>query len=398
MQVIKVRNVREALPEGLRYLASVGEVMESRDGPVVVAPTPVTTVYERPRERVLLSAVRDANPFFHLMESFWMLAGHDNAAFLDEYVVDFSKRFAEPGGEIHDAYGRRWRSAFGFDQLDQVVRTLRADPNSRQCVVTMWDPTPTHEVTQNSHGVGDHPTNDEIIVGEDDLRGSWRTRPCNTHAYLRVRDSSLSMTQAELDTVGPERVLDLTICCRSNDVLMGAYGANAVHFSVLQEYLAARIGVGVGTLYQVSNNYHVYHRDASTISRRIEERLRAADPREQLDMVARHCTCRSHSTQEYENPPLMFGNADAVDHDIVAFVGGVDSLQKAHRPAHRPELMGFVCNNSWITDVAWRVARAHRMHRLKQHAEALAEAYAIPDRSWQRACVDWLDRRRRPEP
>jgi hypothetical protein len=31
-----------------------------------------------------------------------------------------------------------------------------------------------------------------------------------------------------------------------------------VHFSILQEYLAARIGVGIGTFYQFSNNYHVY--------------------------------------------------------------------------------------------------------------------------------------------
>lgn len=53
-------------------------------------------------------------------------------------------------------------------------------------------------------------------------------------------------------------VLDLTVCCRSNDAIWGAHGANAVHFSILQEYLAARIGVGVGKLYQLSNNYHGY--------------------------------------------------------------------------------------------------------------------------------------------
>jgi thymidylate synthase len=53
-------------------------------------------------------------------------------------------------------------------------------------------------------------------------------------------------------------VLDLTVLCRSNDVVWGAYGANAVHFSVLQEYLAGRIGVDVGVMYQFSNNYHGY--------------------------------------------------------------------------------------------------------------------------------------------
>jgi hypothetical protein len=48
------------------------------------------------------------------------------------------------------------------------------------------------------------------------------------------------------------------VCCRSNDIIWGAYGSNAVHFSVLQEYVAARTGFGVGTYHQFSNNYHAY--------------------------------------------------------------------------------------------------------------------------------------------
>jgi hypothetical protein len=45
---------------------------------------------------------------------------------------------------------------------------------------------------------------------------------------------------------------------RSNDMIWGAYGANAVQFSFLQEYLAAAIGAWVGTYRQVSNSFHVY--------------------------------------------------------------------------------------------------------------------------------------------
>ena len=50
----------------------------------------------------------------------------------------------------------------------------------------------------------------------------------------------------------------MTVLNRSNDAVWGAYGANAVHFSLLQEYLATRIGVPVGKYYQFSNNLHVY--------------------------------------------------------------------------------------------------------------------------------------------
>ena len=41
--------------------------------------------------------------------------------------------------------------------------------------------------------------------------------------------------------------LQMTVHCRSNDIIWGTYGANAVHFSILQEYVAARIGVDLGT-------------------------------------------------------------------------------------------------------------------------------------------------------
>jgi hypothetical protein len=52
--------------------------------------------------------------------------------------------------------------------------------------------------------------------------------------------------------------LHLTVFNRSHDIVWGAYGANAVHFSFVLEYLAARIGLPVGTMTFVSNNYHAY--------------------------------------------------------------------------------------------------------------------------------------------
>jgi hypothetical protein len=52
--------------------------------------------------------------------------------------------------------------------------------------------------------------------------------------------------------------LDMVVFNRSNDVVWGAYGANAVHFSFLLEYLARWIGCEVGTYSQISVNFHGY--------------------------------------------------------------------------------------------------------------------------------------------
>ena len=227
MLTINTRNVNGAWPVGVRHIARTAVAEESRAGRVLAMPTPVTTVYQRPQERVLFCERRDANPFFHLFESMWMLMGRKDATWLDTYVGDFSRRFAEPSGTMHGAYGARWRWHFELanntqneeyaDQIGCIVELLRRDPHSRQAVLTMWDPSA-------------------------DLGATVRDKPCNTHCYFRVNSGWL----------------DMTILCRSNDMVWGAYGANAVHMSVLQEYVAAQLNVPVGTMYQVSNNFHVY--------------------------------------------------------------------------------------------------------------------------------------------
>jgi hypothetical protein len=76
-----------------------------------------------------------------------------------------------------------------------------------------------------------------------DLSQDYRDVPCNTHAYFRIRGHD---------------VLDMTVCNRSNDLLWGTFGANAVHFSMLQEFLANAMDLGVGYYHQFTNNLHAY--------------------------------------------------------------------------------------------------------------------------------------------
>lgn len=219
MHVINTRNVHQALPQGIKFLLEKGHRNESRNGGVVVSPVPVTTVYQNPCERVMFWGERDANPVFHLVESLWMMAGRNDVA----YVSDFVKRmatFSDDGLTLNGAYGYRWRQYFVADQLAVLVRLLTDFPKTRRAVLSMWD-------------------------ANRDLRDDEKLRdvPCNTQVYFWRNGDAL----------------DMTVLCRSNDIIWGAYGANAVHFSVLQEYMAAAIGVQVGRLYQVSNNFHAYH-------------------------------------------------------------------------------------------------------------------------------------------
>jgi thymidylate synthase len=365
MRVIESKNVNDAWPRGLQLLQMEGEKSKSRNGDVTVHPMPVATVYEKPCERVLFDPVRDANPFFHLHEALWMLAGRDDATWLDVFVKDFSSRFAEEGGRMHGAYGKRWRSWFGEtkkydsgigeyeeyetkDQLNEVVRILSNDPTDRQCVIQMWDAV--------------------MDLGVPGLKD----RPCNTQIYLRAdrqvpsdRYSDARLTQDHPDSHF-SHALDMTVTCRSNDIVYGCYGANVVHFSVLQEYLAARMGYRVGRYTQVSNNFHMY-----------DWALQRANV----------VSANSGLLMPYPGHRALVNDPASFDEEVRFYC---DLVQEG-----KPELYTPGFKNTFFTDTAapMYMANVARVMGGVDQAILIAGTIAAPD--WRRACVEWLERRRK---
>jgi len=338
LRTIEADSVNEAYACGLSHLRQQGVEQDSRAGKVVVAPTPVTTVYRNPRQRVLFNATRDANPFFHLMESLWMLAGRNDATWLDLFVKDFSARFAEEQGVQHGAYGYRWRNHFDVDwggevgltdQLDTVVRLLKADPNDRRVVIQMWDPIA-------------------------DLGVDKRDVPCNLCVLPRIRTELVSQLHRK-------QVLDITVFCRSNDAIWGAYGANAVHFSVLQEYLAARIGVGVGRYYQISNNFHAYQTALEKVGVPRLEGSPYQDGSVEITPIVTH--------------PEIF------DSDLRGFFISADTV---------------TYSNGFFPDVAVPMLKAAKHWRAGDVIAAEQALCAMPAKSdWRVAGMAWLGRRRK---
>lgn len=216
MLTLKVKNVNEALPLGLFHLKNNGVKQESRAGATLEYPEPVCTTYLNPTQRVLINEKRDANPFFHLFEGLWIIGGCNDVKFLAQFNSRMAE-YSDDGETFHAAYGHRLRKAQHLDQIETVVNLLRMKPDTRQAVLQIWD------------------ARLDLAVPSKDI-------PCNDLIMLKIRDGKLNMTIAN----------------RSNDVIWGAYGANAVHFSMLQEYIADKVGVEVGVYNQVSDSYHVY--------------------------------------------------------------------------------------------------------------------------------------------
>jgi len=224
------RNVNQGLPEVLRALQHHGRSYPSRNGEVVALNEPFCISYNTPYENVLFSPLRDANPFFHFMESVWMLAGRNDVEFVSMYNRRM-REYSDDGIKFHGAYGYRWRHAFGFDQLNAIKTILKDNPFDRRAVLGMW-----------------HPGLDLGKTGKD--------FPCNTHCYFRIVEVN-SVTNNDPSPF-VERYLQMTVCNRSNDAIWGLCGANAVHFSFLHRYMAECLDVNVGELFFITNNLHVY--------------------------------------------------------------------------------------------------------------------------------------------
>lgn len=332
---LRVRNVHHALPAAIELLGSLGIQRESRNGPVLMFPELVTTIYERPSERVLFWQKRDANPFFHLFEALWMLDGRNDLEFLTRFVKNFG-RFSDDGKTLHGAYGHRWRRAFGWDQLKLVAERLKANKDDRRQVIQMFDV-------------------DLDLVQQEGRRDI----PCNLTITVQVN---------------PEGALDLSVFNRSNDLIWGCYGANAVHFSVLQEFLAAWIGVPVGRYAQASQNLHAY--------------LDTLGPLRDLPMVAQ----ASGWTSPYER--------DVEDGGCVV-TPLVKDMDRFHLELHMFMECGYSAlgyTEPFFRKVAIPMLRAHDAYSDlsgDRHERALRELENMPaGNDWQLAAREWLMRRK----
>ena len=323
MRVFSCRNVHDALPTVIAALQEEGIERESRNGPVLMFPTPVTTVYQKPLERVLYYPERDANPYFHLFESLWMLGGRNDCAFPCIFVKNFDQ-YSDDGETFHAAYGHRWRRHFGLDQLEIIVEMLKKDPNDRRAILSMWD--------ANVDGLG--------RVSKD--------FPCNMQAMF---------------SIDHENKLNMLVSNRSNDIILGAYGANAVHFSYLLEFMAAAIGVEVGKYYQMSNNFHAYKANLSKGSVAIAR----PNPYEEAGLV---------------HVPLVNTNMDIWHQDLMMF------LTEGPIVGFRDKFFRRVATPMWNSHKAYR--QLENPKRFEAAKEILGQCQ---DTAWAAAAFQWLERR-----
>jgi hypothetical protein len=334
MHVISAVNVRDALPKAVKYLLTYGHKEKTRLDDAWVARGPVCIHYHDPKQHVLVNPIRDANPFFHIVEAMWMLAGRNDGRFLDHYVKNFSKQFGIRDGIIPDAYGYRWRYGLGYDQLIEIINQLKVNPITRQTVLQMW-------------GANSEEDHDLLILDP---------KPCNLVATFRIRND----------------MLDMTVFNRSNDLVWGCCGANAVHFPILQEYIAQMIGIKMGQYWQISTNLHLY-------DNHLEMFLKRMLPETNFYIALK--------SSFYETSIPLIVHPESFDEELLETMQMIEDINK--------DLKIFDDNLSqpFLRDVVLPMARAHQHYKNRHMAEALVEMENVIAEDWKKAGTEWIKRR-----
>jgi thymidylate synthase len=80
-----------------------------------------------------------------LYELLWFISGNTNVKYLQQNGVSIWDEWADDKGELGPVYGYQWRhwntpEGGQIDQLADVIKSLKSNPDSRRHIVTAWNP------------------------------------------------------------------------------------------------------------------------------------------------------------------------------------------------------------------------------------------------------------------
>jgi thymidylate synthase len=152
-------------------------------------------------------------------ELLWFLNGDTNIAYLKENKVRIWDEWADENGDLGPVYGAQWRSwptpdGQGIDQLEQVMHTLRTNPDSRRIIISAWN------------------------VAELD---KMALMPCHALFQFYVADGKLSCQLYQ----------------RSADIFLGV-PFNIASYALLTHMVAQQTGLKVGDFIWTGGDCHLY--------------------------------------------------------------------------------------------------------------------------------------------
>jgi thymidylate synthase len=154
-----------------------------------------------------------------IYELLWFLKGSSNNTWLKERGVTIWDEWAKPDGDLGPVYGVQWRGwptpdGGHVDQIEQAVRTIKTNPDSRRIIVSAWN-------------VADIP--------------KMALAPCHALFQFYVADGKLSCQLYQ----------------RSADIFLGV-PFNIASYALLTHMMARQCDLGVGDFIWTGGDCHIY--------------------------------------------------------------------------------------------------------------------------------------------
>ncbi len=200
-----------------------------------------------------------------VLELLWFLRGDGNARWLQERGVTIWNEWARPDGDLGPVYGVQWRSwptpdGGHVDQIAEVVKQLRENPDSRRIVVSAWN---VAELSQMA------------------------LLPC--HAFFQF-------WVAPAETPGAKRRLSCQLYQRSADIFLGV-PFNIASYALLTHMLAQQCDLDVGDFVWTGGDCHIYDNHVEQVALQLS---RAPRPYPTLEIKRRPPSIFDYAYEDFE--------------------------------------------------------------------------------------------------
>ena len=164
-----------------------------------------------------------------IYELLWFLKGDTNIEYLKENGVRIWNEWADENGELGPVYGHQWRNwnSEEIDQIQEIVDTLKTNPNSRRMLVSAWNPSVLPDTS--------------ISFSENVANGKAALPPCHAFFQFYVADGKLSCQLYQ----------------RSADIFLGV-PFNIASYALLTMMMAQVCGYEAGDFIHTFGDAHIY--------------------------------------------------------------------------------------------------------------------------------------------
>lgn len=181
-----------------------------------------------------------------IYELLWFIKGDTNIKYLQENGVRIWNEWADENGDLGPVYGHQWRNWNNddIDQLEEVIKILKENPDSRRMLVSAWNPSVLPDTS--------------LSFSENVSNGKAALPPCHAFFQLYVADGKLSCQLYQ----------------RSADVFLGV-PFNIASYALLTMMVAQVCGYEPGEFVHTFGDVHIYNNHLEQLELQLSREVRS---------------------------------------------------------------------------------------------------------------------------